>query len=246
MASQEANTAGLEAGGDSIPGSQVESDGANISVYQPAHESHYQEGTLQALGAIQILDGAMVLALGVWLASLQYLSHQFRHFFFFTVCTGYPLWGAVFFISSGSLSVAAGRNPTRKLMQNSFGMNIASATIALVGTAFLAVHLALNSQSSKGCQSLKSLDLCIYMVSSSNGLVSLMLILTLLELAITISMSVMWCQGNFCDSREEIYSRLNPVDAELPPNESNAGSTNTQPPVSKDSELHPSAQEDTS
>ncbi|XP_012884599.1 PREDICTED: membrane-spanning 4-domains subfamily A member 3 isoform X2 [Dipodomys ordii] len=228
MASQEADTAGLETGGGGIPGSQVASDGVNISVYRTLKElQHYQEGTLQALGAIQILNGAMILALGIWLASLQYLSHLFRHFFFFTFYTGYPLWGPVFFIGSGSLSVAAGRNPTRMLMQNSFGMNIASATIALVGTAFLSVHLALNSQSFK-------------------GLVSLMLILTLLELGITISMSVMWCQGSFCDSREEIYSPPHPVDSEIPPDESNAEDVNTQPPVSNDPEPHPSTQEDMS
>lgn len=53
-------------------------------------------------------------------------------------------------------------------MQNSFGMNIASATIAFVGTAFLSVHLALNSQALKGCQSSPSPDLCIYLGSSSD------------------------------------------------------------------------------
>ncbi|XP_048215998.1 membrane-spanning 4-domains subfamily A member 3 isoform X2 [Perognathus longimembris pacificus] len=198
MASQEVATDGLETEGAGTPGSQVESDGVNISIYRPLNESHYQEGTLQALG----------------------------------------------FISSGSLSVAAGRNPTRMLMQNSFGMNIASATIALVGTAFLSVHLALNSQSFKGCQSSQSPDLCIYMGSSSNGLVSLMLILTLLELAITITMSVMWCQGNFCDSREEVYPPSNPGGSEIPADESNAASINIRPPVSSEAALPPSAQED--
>ncbi|EGW13471.1 High affinity immunoglobulin epsilon receptor subunit beta [Cricetulus griseus] len=80
--------------------------------------------------ATQILNGIVILALGVFLGSLQYLSHQFRHVFFFTFYTGYPFWGAVF------------------------------------------------------------------------GLVSLMLILTLLELAVTISVSVMWCLGNISGSRK--------------------------------------------
>lgn len=53
-------------------------------------------------------------------------------------------------------------------MQNSFGMNIASATIAFVGTAFLSVHLALNAQALKSCQSSQSPDLCIYLGSSSD------------------------------------------------------------------------------
>uniref|UniRef100_A0A8C9A814 Membrane spanning 4-domains A3 n=1 Tax=Prolemur simus TaxID=1328070 RepID=A0A8C9A814_PROSS len=116
------------------------------------------------------------------------------------------------FVSSGTLSVAAGRKPTRVLMQNSFGMNIASATIALVGIVFLSINLAVNIQSIKSCPSSKSPDLCIYMGSSSNGLVSLMLILTLLELCITISVSTMWCKANCCDFREAISSTPSSVE----------------------------------
>uniref|UniRef100_A0A8D2CY37 Membrane spanning 4-domains A3 n=1 Tax=Sciurus vulgaris TaxID=55149 RepID=A0A8D2CY37_SCIVU len=113
---------------------------------------------------------------------------------------------ALGFVSSGSLSVAAGRKPTRMLMQNSFGMNIASATIALVGIVFLSIHLVVNNLSLKSCPSSLSPDLCLYLGSSSNGLVSLMLIFTLLELGINMSISIMWCKGNCCDSREEISS----------------------------------------
>uniref|UniRef100_A0A8C9DS58 Membrane spanning 4-domains A3 n=1 Tax=Prolemur simus TaxID=1328070 RepID=A0A8C9DS58_PROSS len=214
MASQEldnAQRATTSSGG--APGSQAEPEGVNSSVYQPIDGSQdYQKTGLQTLGAIQILNGAMILALGVFLGSLQYLTHLFRHFFFFTFYTGYPMWGAVFFVSSGTLSVAAGRKPTRVLMQNSFGMNIASATIALVGIVFLSINLAVNIQSIKSCPSSKSPDLCIYMGSSSNGLVSLMLILTLLELCITISVSTMWCKANCCDFREAISSTPSSVE----------------------------------
>ncbi|XP_054581173.1 membrane-spanning 4-domains subfamily A member 3 isoform X2 [Eptesicus fuscus] len=206
MASQEVGKAEL---GTASAGSPVEPELENNSVYQSTEISqNCQKGQLQALGVIQILNGVIILALGVFLGSLQNLSHLFRHFFFFTFYTGYPLWGAVFFIISGSISVAAGRKPTRKLMQNSFGMNIASATIALLGFIFLSINLAFNSLSFKNCQSTLSPDLCIYMGASSNGLVSLMLILTLLELCITISVSALWCKANCCSSREKNASRL--------------------------------------
>ncbi|XP_052045530.1 membrane-spanning 4-domains subfamily A member 3 isoform X2 [Apodemus sylvaticus] len=179
--------------------------------------------------AIQILNGALILALGIFLVCLQHLTIHFKHFFFFTFYTGYPLWGAVFFISSGSLTVAAGRNPTRKLMQNSFGMNVASTTIAFVGTAFLSVHLAFNTQAFKGCESSQSPDVCIFLGSSSNGLVSLMLILTLLQLAMTISLSAMWCLGNVFGSREAITSPSNAVESGTPPEGSDTENLNTQP-----------------
>ncbi|PNJ22257.1 MS4A3 isoform 6, partial [Pongo abelii] len=115
------------------------------------------------------------------------------------------------FCSSGTLSVVAGRKPTRTWIQNSFELNIASATIALVGVAFLSVNLAVNIQSLRSCQSSKSPDLCNYMGSISNGMVSLLLILTSLELCVTISAIAMWCKANCCNSREEISSPPNPV-----------------------------------
>ncbi|XP_029770609.1 membrane-spanning 4-domains subfamily A member 3 [Suricata suricatta] len=210
MASQGDDNADLgaaSAGG--TPVSQVEPGVMNNSVYQPIDGSHnHQREKLQALGAVRILNGATILALGVFLGcSLQSVFHPFWHFFFIFY-TGYPLWGAIFFIISGSLSVAAGRKPTRMLMQNSFGVNIASMTIALVGLVFLSINLAVNEHFFKECQYSQSLELCICMDILSNGLMSLMLILTLLELCISFSVSVMWCT-NSCNSREAISSPSN-------------------------------------
>uniref|UniRef100_A0A2I2Z0V5 Membrane spanning 4-domains A3 n=1 Tax=Gorilla gorilla gorilla TaxID=9595 RepID=A0A2I2Z0V5_GORGO len=115
------------------------------------------------------------------------------------------------FCSSGTLSVVAGIKPTRTWIQNSFGMNIASATIALVGIAFLSLNLAVNIQLLRSCQFSESPDLCNYMGSISNGMVSLLLILTSLELCVTVSTVAMWCNANCCNSREEISSPPNSV-----------------------------------
>ncbi|XP_012309747.1 membrane-spanning 4-domains subfamily A member 3 isoform X2 [Aotus nancymaae] len=209
MASHEVDDAELgSASAHGIPGSEAGPDGVNNSVYRPIDGSQdYQKGELQFLGAIQILNAAMILALGVFLGSLQYLFYFNRHFFFFTFYTGYPIWGAVF-------------------MQHSFGMNIASAMIALVGIAFLSVNLAVNVQSLKSCQSSPSLDLCIYMGSISNGMVSLLLILTFLELCVSISTLAMWCNANCCDSREAISSSPSSVESRIPPYENNSESMN--------------------
>ncbi|XP_011818903.1 PREDICTED: membrane-spanning 4-domains subfamily A member 3 isoform X2 [Colobus angolensis palliatus] len=170
MASHEVDNAELgSASARGTPGREAGPDELNNSVYQPIDGSQdYQKGKLQVLGAIQILNAAMILALGVFLGSLQYLFYLQRHFFFFTFHTGYPFWGAVFFCSSGTLSVVAGRKPARIWIQNSFGMNFASATIALVGIAFLSINLAVNILSLKSCQSTESPDLCNYMGSVSN------------------------------------------------------------------------------
>ncbi|XP_023071620.1 membrane-spanning 4-domains subfamily A member 3 [Piliocolobus tephrosceles] len=219
MASHEVDNAELgSASAHGTPGSEMGPDELNTSVYQPIDGSQdYQKEKLQVLGAIQILSAAMILALGVFLGSLQYLFHLQRHFFFFTFHTGYPFWGAAFFCSSGTLSVVAGRKPARIWIQNSFGMNFASATIAIVGIAFLSINLAVNIQSLKSCQSSESPDLCNYMGSVSNGMVSLLLILTSLELCITISTIAMLWNANCCNSREEISSPPNSVESRIPP-----------------------------
>uniref|UniRef100_A0A452UBT6 Membrane spanning 4-domains A3 n=1 Tax=Ursus maritimus TaxID=29073 RepID=A0A452UBT6_URSMA len=202
MASQEVGNAEpgtASAGGP--PARQAEPEVVN-SVYQRNDElQNHQKEKLQALGAVQILNGATVLVLGIFLASLQNIFHPFSQFFFISY-TAYPLWGPIFFIVSGSLSVAAGRKPTRTLVQNAFGMCIASSAVALVGFVFLSVNLAVNKHSFKNCESSQSQDLCVYVGIFSNGLMSLMLILTLLELFISTSVSVMWCIESSCNSIE--------------------------------------------
>ncbi|XP_054419677.1 membrane-spanning 4-domains subfamily A member 3 [Pteronotus mesoamericanus] len=202
-----------------LPGSQVEPETVTNSLYQPDERSqNYQKGELQALGALQILNGTIILALSVFLTALQNSYEIFQKFVFFTIYTGYPLLGAIFFISSGSVSIAAERKPTRMLMKNNFGVNIASATIASVGCFFLSANLISDILLLKTCWSspktASSRDLCIYMGASSTGLVLLMLILTLLELCITISISVKWCKANFFRRREAISSTPNSVESE--------------------------------
>nr|XP_048286460.1 membrane-spanning 4-domains subfamily A member 3 isoform X2 [Myodes glareolus] len=176
MASQEFDHTGPGASGRSTsPGShREETDGPAYHLLDGSQD--VQRGVLQALGALQILNGILILALGVLLSCLEHLSSHFRHFFFFTFYTGYPLWGAVFFVCSGSLTVVAGRKPTR--MQ---------------------------------------------------GLVSLMLILILLELAMTISISVMWCLGNVCGLREAVSSPPNSAESGIAPDGSDSENLNTQP-----------------
>lgn len=198
------------------PGSMAEPVEANTSAYPPTDGLPTYQMETQALGAIQILTGVLVLALGTILGTLQYLSNV-RHAFFYTFYTGYPFWGAVFYISSGSISVAAGRKPTKTLVQNAFGINISSAAIALTGVIFLSLNLAINIKSLQSCQSSQSKDLCISMGSSSTGLVCLMLMLTLLELGITMYITIMWFKVNCCNSRQETSSLPYSVEKGMPP-----------------------------
>ncbi|KAI5929685.1 Membrane-spanning 4-domains subfamily A member 3 [Manis javanica] len=50
---------------------------------------------LVAFGVIEILSGAVILVLGVFLGSLQGVFDFFGYFSFFTFYTGYPIWGPI-------------------------------------------------------------------------------------------------------------------------------------------------------
>nr|XP_033717622.1 membrane-spanning 4-domains subfamily A member 3 [Tursiops truncatus] len=145
------------------------------------------------LQAIQILNGAIILSLGVFMGSLQNLPHPSNYIFFLIVYTGYQIWSAISFIVSGTLSVVVGKktrkntgkwkffffyghrsrnkssiNSKRVEMESNFGRNIANATVALVGLVFLSINLFANDPLLKDCQSSQPQGLCIYKEASSS------------------------------------------------------------------------------
>ncbi|XP_070239227.1 membrane-spanning 4-domains subfamily A member 3 [Bos mutus] len=221
MASQEADPTELPAAcAGEAPGSLGEAAAEDSSAYRPIGRSQNHPEVLRALGAVQILNGAVILALGGCMHALQNLSQASNYFFLLIVSTGYPIWGAIFFIVSGILSTLAGKKPTKTLLETSMGLHTSSAVMALVGIVFLSMNLFANDPLLKGCQSSWPPDLCIYMEASSNGLVSLMLILTLLELCIACSVVALWLKANCWHLRKAISSLSNPGESRMPPNES--------------------------
>ncbi|XP_069409368.1 membrane-spanning 4-domains subfamily A member 3 [Ovis canadensis] len=218
MASQEADGAELRAArAGEAPGRPGEAAAGGRSA-DPRSQNHPE--VLQVLGAVQILNGAVILALGGFMHSVQNLSHPSSYFFFSVVYTGYSTWGAIFFLVSGILSLLAGKKPTKTLLESSLGMHSASASVAVVGIVFLSMNLFANDPLLKDCQSSQPPALCIYMEASSNGLISLMLVLTLLELCIACSVIALWLKANCCHLRKAISSLSNPGESRMPPNES--------------------------
>ncbi|XP_044784985.2 membrane-spanning 4-domains subfamily A member 3 isoform X2 [Bubalus bubalis] len=174
MASQEADPTELPAAcAGEAPGSLGQAAAADSSAYRPGGRSQSHPEVLQALGVVQILNGAVILALGGLMHSLQNLSYPSNYLLFSVVYTGYSTWGAIFFIVSGILSVLAGKKRTKTLLESSLGMHSASATVALVGIVFLSMNLFANEPLLKDCQSSRPPDLCIYMAASSNAISSL-------------------------------------------------------------------------
>ncbi|KAL7991979.1 hypothetical protein Chor_016235 [Crotalus horridus] len=105
--------------------------GISTSAPQQVPQKGPMERVLSAeakvLGAVQIMIGLIHIGFG---AVAIYL---YPYDLTVSGTGGYPFWGGLFFISSGSLCVAAANHPNQDLVKSSVGLNITSAIMAVVG-----------------------------------------------------------------------------------------------------------------
>ncbi|XP_070282715.1 membrane-spanning 4-domains subfamily A member 8-like isoform X3 [Myotis yumanensis] len=105
---------------------------------QPAQRSLKEA---KVLGAIQILIGLIHIGLGIILGTM--LPGTFVSVSFYG---GYPFWGGILFIVSGSLSVTSEQLPRSPcLLKGSMGLSIASAICSLVGIMLLITDMVINN-----------------------------------------------------------------------------------------------------
>ncbi|XP_016055851.1 PREDICTED: membrane-spanning 4-domains subfamily A member 8-like [Miniopterus natalensis] len=104
---------------------------------QPAQRS-LKEG--RVLGAIQILIGLIHIGLGSVLGVIVFFPYIAISFY-----GGYPFWGGILFIISGSLTVASEKQPNSScLLNGSLGLNICSAICSMVGIMLFITDLCIN------------------------------------------------------------------------------------------------------
>ncbi|XP_030046372.1 membrane-spanning 4-domains subfamily A member 4A-like [Microcaecilia unicolor] len=120
-------------------GQNVIQMGPNVPQNTPGHVSQalqeFVKGEPKALGIIQIMISLVQFILAIVLVSANHSVHSF-----FT-WTGFPFWSSVFFISSGSLTVAAQNKANMCLVKFSKSMNNLSSLIALIGIILLCIDL---------------------------------------------------------------------------------------------------------
>lgn len=105
------------------------------SVSQQPTERTLKEG--KTLGAIQILIGLVHLGLGSVMATVLIGSYTAVSFY-----GGFPFWGGIWFIISGSLSVLAEKQSRSScLLNSSVGFNIVSAIFSMVGLTLFIIDL---------------------------------------------------------------------------------------------------------
>ncbi|XP_032076901.1 membrane-spanning 4-domains subfamily A member 15-like [Thamnophis elegans] len=139
----------------------------------------------KVLGAVQILIGVIHICFGAALVSSISSLHFSTHMF---VVGGYPFWGGIFFISSGSLCVSAANRPIRGLVKSSVGMNITSAIISLLGIIQYLSNLIMYSYICRNN----------YPCSVGYGLSSVFFLFNLLEFCITVPLAHFGCQAACC------------------------------------------------
>ncbi|XP_070582516.1 membrane-spanning 4-domains subfamily A member 8-like [Erythrolamprus reginae] len=148
----------------------------------------------KVLGAIQIIIGLLHIGFG----AVSLCLHPFRSLNLSGI-GGYPFWGGIFFISSGSLCVSAANSPNRRLVKSSVGMNITSAVMALIGIILYICELSLRSDYFWFQYDFENETVDGQSAwSVSYGLSSVLLLFSMLEFCIAVPLAHFGCQATCC------------------------------------------------
>ncbi|XP_053308385.1 uncharacterized protein LOC128470518 [Spea bombifrons] len=159
----------------------------------------FYKGEPEALGVVQIFIGIYHFLTGIIISMVEPRSsyHVLIH-------TGLPFWAGIMYIISGSLSVAASNKAKLGMLRSSLVMNTISAAAAAVSIIILVISFLIifsfGSFHYKRyyCSYYGESQKCEGQFESEivkKGLVLLLVIFTLLELCISISVSVFGCKA---------------------------------------------------
>ncbi|XP_021065837.1 membrane-spanning 4-domains subfamily A member 12 [Mus pahari] len=132
-----------------------------------------------ALGVIQITIGLMHIGFGVVLGLLSTSYNMTWVFSSIAFTGGYPFWGGVLFIASGSLSISAFKEFSHCLVKSTLIINIFSIIFAFVGVVLFLCDLNINGHYYQD----------YWMVLSGRGIAGVLTIFSLLEFSIAWAMT---------------------------------------------------------
>lgn len=198
---------------------------ANPSGQQPIYvHSHlwkrmiekFLKGEPKVLGVVQIVIALLNLSISILMMSV---TLPFQRFSPISVYIGYPIWGAVMFISSGSFSIAAAIRTTKGLVRSSLGLNITSSLFAFAGMVIGAVSTVSYSSEIYFCKYRQTDENCAMNVSILLGLDVVVVVLSALQFCVTISVSAFGCKVICCnnDGVVVIMPSSPPMAAAAPP-----------------------------
>ncbi|XP_044536891.1 membrane-spanning 4-domains subfamily A member 8-like [Gracilinanus agilis] len=165
----------------------------------PNGNGHIEQKVLnegKVLGAIQILIGLLHIGFGSVLVTSIFEGHISISFW-----GGYPYWGGISFIISGTFSVIAQKPPiTSYKTKRSLEANIVSTIFSAVGVILLITELSISS----GKYYYTEYGFAYYNsgVASGVGISAVLLIFSVLELAISSMCSHAGCQAVCCQTNQ--------------------------------------------
>ncbi|XP_006170264.1 high affinity immunoglobulin epsilon receptor subunit beta [Tupaia chinensis] len=173
---------------------------------------------LEFLGVTQILIGFLCLCFGLIVCIIINIS-DFEEFFS-SFNAGYPFWGALFFATSGLLSIISEKKNTKYLARGSLGANTVSSIAAVAGIIILITNLKNISVYIDNCYEFYEANYC-FMASFSTEIMAMMLFLTILGFCSAMSVIIYSVGEEIKRNKvpdERLYEELNiysPIYSEL-------------------------------
>ncbi|XP_040860128.1 membrane-spanning 4-domains subfamily A member 5-like [Ochotona curzoniae] len=169
----------------------------NVPDYQPTGmtaTSYESQSTLEKLlvakmkvsGTLQILFGIMIFSFGM-IFHFSFVNPYPRFPFIFI--SGYPVWGPIFFISSGALLISLKRKMTRPLIKAGQILNSLSALGAASGIVLLIFGFLIDQNYI--CGYVAKNDECDGTTVLFIGILIMLMIFTIIEFFISLSFSIL-------------------------------------------------------
>ncbi|XP_046500626.1 membrane-spanning 4-domains subfamily A member 4A-like [Equus quagga] len=200
-----------------MQGEEESTPGADPRVYQPGDHASlntylwkgmpekFLKGEPKVLGVMQILISLMNFSLGIIMITVTGKFGASYSGTPISVYSGYTIWGSVMFLISGSLSVAAGTRTTRGLVQGSLGVNITSSVFAASGIIITMISMIGLASSYYNWNPRAGLENYYKRIHISTGMEGIVLILSVLEFCIAVSLSVFGSNVTCCNRERVVF-----------------------------------------
>ncbi|XP_070758824.1 membrane-spanning 4-domains subfamily A member 4A-like [Enoplosus armatus] len=155
----------------------------------------FSKGRPLVLGTVQIMVGLMVLLFGIAMAINAYTLG---------IYSGIFVWGALFYIAAGSLTVAAGKSLNRCLVNAALAVSVVAAVASFTATILYSLDAA---GLMTPCYGSWQYDCYLYL-SLSQGISGVLTIFHLLELIVSVTVAGHACNATCnCNSETASYPK---------------------------------------